>query len=391
MDTNLPPTSQPPTPQPVNEQISSLGINLPPQKEPKKVKTIIALLGLLLLVVTIPAAIFVVKQRQEIRKEAAPAVSPNQLSCARNGLPPAGYQNPAIEGYSGYSIKFWRKDGQTGDEVLYRCDYQTALQRADGNVNNIKCEDGYELQKSYRSIGCDGTSRETGCYTRSVADFIDPSYKGGKCQVIQVDLAGCDDWNPGPPSSGWQGGVAFVIAYNDECPEVTSTPTPTSELTSTPTPTGPTSSPTPTPTGATGTPTPTGPTPIPTPRITACFKECASDSDCDGGLSCLLRSGIKRCLNKTCEGEDDCTCNKSCWEVCGHDSECPTGLSCVQQGSFKRCINSACPTEQDCNCLAQPQATPTQVALPEVGITPPTWGIIAGGALLIITSLLLAL
>lgn len=103
------------------------------------------------------------------------------------------------------------------------------------------------------------------------------------------------------------------------------------------------------------TPTPSTaltPSPTPTPSSSTCWQQCDADDDCEGDLVCQETSGTKRCLNKKCETESDCTCNKNCWDVCGHDNECPSGLSCKQIDDTKRCVKSECDREQDCNCAA---------------------------------------
>lgn len=150
------------------------------------------------------------------------------------------------------------------------------------------------------------------------------------------------------------------VAAKGTIPGCGSTPTPTPTCSTTPTPT-PTLTTTPTPTGSL-TPTPTSetsPTPTPTREIHSCLYECGSDSDCDGGLRCLEKDGVKRCLNNDCTGENDCACNRSCWEVCGTSDECPSGLECKQIDDLKRCVKSSCDRERDCNCGAEPTPTPT--------------------------------
>jgi len=53
----------------VKKELSELGIS--PKGSSKKTKVILATLGVLLLIATLPAAVYLIKQRQEIRKEAA--------------------------------------------------------------------------------------------------------------------------------------------------------------------------------------------------------------------------------------------------------------------------------------------------------------------------------
>jgi len=170
--------------------------------------------------------------------------------------------------------------------------------------------------------------------------------------------------------------------------------------------------PTLTPTG-TLVPTPTltltpAPTATPTPLL-GCYRECESDDDCDGDtLRCQTVSGVKRCVNLSCPGENDCVCNVSCWGVCGQDSECPGDLDCQAIDSVSRCVNTDCERDQDCECAggATPTPTPgglatyppidsgptpTPVELPEAGISLPTIGAVVSGIILAIVSILLVL
>lgn len=168
-------------------------------------------------------------------------------------------------------------------------------------------------------------------------------------------------------------------------PPPTNTPTPTNQVTATPTLTG---QPTPT---LTITPTPTNPVATPTPLL-GCQQTCTTDSDCNGNLRCQTVGGVKKCVNPTCINENDCICNKACWEICGQDSECPSGMNCYSANGISRCVNPACKSSQNCSCSAATSTpTPTTEILPNVGISLPTVGILTGGAVLILFSLLLAI
>ncbi|MFZ3301591.1 MAG: LPXTG cell wall anchor domain-containing protein [Microgenomates group bacterium] len=101
---------------------------------------------------------------------------------------------------------------------------------------------------------------------------------------------------------------------NDQEPNPTPNPTPTVTPTTTPINT-PTSTPTPT-TTPTNSPTPTN-TPIPTPTPTgvpnSCNGTCGSNTNCQGGLFCLLGSGQTSgyCRNPECAQESDCNCKST--------------------------------------------------------------------------------
>lgn len=192
---------------------------------------------------------------------------------------------------------------------------------------------------------------------------------------------------------------------------VSPSPTPTGILTPTltpsPTPTGtvsPTLTPTVTPTGTlapTSTPTVAA---TPTPLL-GCYRECESDDDCGGTLRCQTISGVKRCLNLDCPGENDCICNVGCWKVCGQDRECADEQRCRSIDGTYRCVNPNCEREQDCECtvakgptltpiLTGPMPTgptPTPVELPEAGVSLPTIVVVVSGVILTIAAFLLAL
>jgi len=125
-------------------------------------------------------------------------------------------------------------------------------------------------------------------------------------------------------------------------------------------------SPTPTNTPPADEPTATPTLPNPTPG--ACFSECNSDDDCDGGNKCLTFQGTKRCLLEKCPAEVDCGCN-SCWEFCTNDWECPIDLKCLAyESGSRRCVKEGCPGTQDCSCT--PTATATPPPIPTNTLTP---------------------
>lgn len=62
----------------IKKELSELGV--PTGGGSKKTKVLLATLGVLFLLATLPAAVYLVKQRQEIRKEAAPGV-PGDMTC----------------------------------------------------------------------------------------------------------------------------------------------------------------------------------------------------------------------------------------------------------------------------------------------------------------------
>ena len=195
------------------------------------------------------------------------------------------------------------------------------------------------------------------------------------CERDQADLTDFND-------KSWGSSFFIRTAWEESCTQISPTPTPTPTITSTPTPT---------PTGSTSpTPTPTSPVANTTTPLLGCSQTCTTDSDCNGNLRCQTVGGVKKCVNPTCVDENDCICNKNCWEVCGQDSECSSSQNCRSISGIYRCVNPSCTQAQNCSCSAV-TPTPTTENLPNVGISLPTVGILTGGAVLILFSLLLAL
>jgi len=95
MPENLSQPTQEPTqpiqsPQPeIKEEITSLGI-IPPSGKSKKLQISLGILGLVFILASIPVAIYLVQQRQEIRKEAGDTC-PMDCGSIRNKKRGGGY------------------------------------------------------------------------------------------------------------------------------------------------------------------------------------------------------------------------------------------------------------------------------------------------------------
>ena len=294
----------------IKEQLSTLGIS--PKSNPAKPanKTAYLLIGLLLLLVSIPAGVFLVKQRQEIRKEAGtagPCFYPPQV------YQPAPYEYHLEDTHSPGNIDwvtFGIKDECTNVETL--TNLFGPLDNLGNNVyitqsgpyqygftfNRIMHIDGYDdaeiqagipalTEEQLHQIHLQGQDQQS----------IQDCDKNGRQVVFDLDNKiakpnGWTAWETGyyqfdlTPKFQCDGtlhqnseGAGFirVVAIEGPTPTPTPTSTPTGTLTPTPTPTStltptPTGTPTPTPTPTgTPTPTPTGtltPTPTPTPTGT---------------------------------------------------------------------------------------------------------------------------
>lgn len=123
------------------------------------------------------------------------------------------------------------------------------------------------------------------------------------CGVIQIDGTG-DNAGTYMSSCGCDNNDQEPNPTPNPTPAVTPTSTPVNTPTSTPM-TTPTNNPTPTNT-PTSTPTPTG---VPN----SCNGTCGSNTNCQGGLFCLLGSGQTSgyCRNPECAQEADCKCKST--------------------------------------------------------------------------------
>lgn len=120
------------------------------------------------------------------------------------------------------------------------------------------------------------------------------------CGILQID------------GGDYDGTYKSECGCNDGNQEPNSTPNPTPTITPTSTPVNtPTSTPTSTPT-TTPTNTPTS-TPTPTGVPNSCNGTCGSNTNCQGGLFCLLGSGQTSgyCRNPECAQEADCNCKST--------------------------------------------------------------------------------
>jgi len=395
----VPPVSPPPR--------SSFVMNF---NTPNKKMFLPTVLALALLLLSLPLAVVVVKQSQ----------APKKANCGEPGQPPCGSITVGCMAQCG------ALDIICGEGLECR-DYA-------GNRHcfNASCAINEQIGCVCRTPSCTPTP------TRAPYACGDKTCKGDEtccnpkvCDANKQCVTGTQFYcwgtsqcpNPGC-SDDYQcqeHEIPTFPPFPTPTPRPTATPTPTPTRTPTPTPTRtptptPTRTPSPTPT-RTPTPTPAlSPTPthIPTPTPTAppaptptpllgCYAGCGSDNDCGAAFRCQTVSGVKRCVNITCPGESDCICNKGCWEVCGQDRECPENLRCRSIDGTYRCVNTSCDREQDCDCagptpiptrpaVPTPSGpTPTPIELPPAGISLPTIGAVAGGIILTIVAVLLAL
>lgn len=227
-------------------------------------KTLIILAATLLILITIPIAIILVLQRQEVRKKAEG--TNDKIICVVNG-----------DRYNSDSIRVINNtSSQTNHQVKRR------FCRLDPPAPTPKPQ--LPLQFGYECNGYDDPG--AGDQNQTVNANSDRTFTINipNCMIGQLDITGCECSDLNCTQTKWEGGLAYTMQanitnYNEEtgtCPQITPTITPTVPITPptgtpTRTPTPPvtgtrTPTPTSTPTG-TLTPTPTNPpgsTPTPT-------------------------------------------------------------------------------------------------------------------------------
>ena len=336
-------------------------------------QTIFTLLGLLVIIASIPMAVILVKQRQEIRKEAreccGECLSMGKLKECRTYDPscctPAPAPAPAPSGNScggaggnccattfGGCPSGCALVGNTYDcTPCCKCpaDWVNCAAPASAPAP-AKCSDCSATCGNFTEAGCGlGGCGPCEMYkTRSCPQC--PNCETAKCdpQRLTCCPGGAPSSGDGGASTGGTGGSASAPAWGLWLTRVDcQAPTPTVTVTPTPTPT------------TTTTPTPTPTTPV------SCNETCSTDSQCNNNLICS--SG--RCRNRDCIDETDCSC----------PGPTPTPTATSTPG----------PTTTPATVV---QATPTPVVeLPQAGFALPTFGAIIGGLLLIAISLIFIL
>jgi hypothetical protein len=308
----IPETPPPPSAEsfivPPNDPISSENTVVPPNNETKekpkpikKKKRGILIAGLVLLILTLPVAIYYITQSPqfaEIRSRATttgtyPNSCPNTDSSCQVG---------------GSNYREWLPN----HVICGTCtDGDNVCGTWEGEPGVIK------------SACCLGSCTVTGSqYPWTFEDYCLSTHTSNReaCYHSATDCARVHPCNTtGTPTS---------TGNPNNTPTHTSTPTGTVTIT-------PTDTDTSTPTGTdTNTPTPTN-TPT-TPIPGACDASCGSDSECESGLNCLTVTGVKRCRRAACSDHLDCSCPSTAT---------PT-VYATTTSSYASLISTATPTAQ---------------------------------------------
>ena len=322
-------------------------------------QTLFTLLGILVIVASIPVAVFLVNQRQEIRKEAAD-------SC--------GSWCASKVGHADYPWCICNRDRAP------RSDFERVASTSTSDPCN-PCE-AYREKSSPQSTATPVPSTSCGSWCASKvghADFpwcicnADRSPQSGYTETARTTTDDCtrscvaySSSTGGTAQGSGRYPVWGLYQTGRTCSIKTPTPTPTQPDTPTPTPTQPTSTPTPT--------TPLTPTPTPTTTV-GCNQDCNTDSNCSNDLIC----SSDHCRNEDCPEEEDCNCPEP--------TSTPTPIVTVTPTPTGTVTITNTPTPTTTTIT---ESTPS-AELPEAGFTLPTFGAVIGGILLILVSLVFIL
>lgn len=221
---NYPPSSPnpEPAPMPVPPPATTMPVQpptmpippIPESKPPKTKKIALIALSLFFILATLPAAILLTKQRQDVRKQAA---TDTTLTCRTwSGGNYSTYPNwfDALNRANAVIYKIHYEGDVTeiiGWKHVYKCDYSKVVQKY--GPDNLACRDedadAYIAPKQSEAI----YNATGGNYTPELSEMIVSSHYDGQCQVIQVDVTPCGDGQP-----------FYQIYANDQCPATTPTP-----------------------------------------------------------------------------------------------------------------------------------------------------------------------
>jgi len=248
-------------------------------------KTIL-LVGLVLLIITLPVAIYFITQRQQLADTRSKAAGcqcfPNEVSCDSAGM-------NSTSGSCSLGTK-------TGHCCLSKITDQivvTTTKPKPTSTPTTKPASGGGTgggTSGGTPAGRTATNSFAGCgYLEkpplSGLKPCDSSTCGGDCGVFTYD---CGQWcfDKACGGSGCQA-IAAKDAADAAAAAAAATPEPTA-------PPSPTAVPTAAPTSA--------------PNSSLCDASCTTDSNCASGLTCSSVDGINRCRNASCPAESTCTC-----------------------------------------------------------------------------------
>ncbi|MFZ2025439.1 MAG: hypothetical protein WAV51_04095 [Microgenomates group bacterium] len=244
----------------------------PAKKKVSGGKTIL-LVGLVLLIITLPVAIYYITQQQQLADTRSRASGATGNQCSKGDT---RCQTNANGTNTGYICKCVNVTDSTGADVMqWGC-----------GSRSDSCPTG----TSNTSGSTAGTRTTPYGYAGGCGYIQKPPLSGNKpcneetcgmnCGVFTGDCGNlCFDQSCAAAGCASGGGVGA----KEE--------TATAEATATPEPT------------ATQTPAPTS-----APNSATCDASCSSDNNCASGLTCSSVDGINRCRNASCPAESTCNC-----------------------------------------------------------------------------------
>jgi hypothetical protein len=195
----------------IEKELSEIGIS--PKHASKKTKIVMAALGVLLLIATLPAAVYLVQQRQEIRKEAAylPGCTTNcdiEIGPGKYGFVTAGYGMRDVktatiqvtlpsntEGYEAYAI--WSGESHQGSP-----NYNDTSIKVNGH--DVDATRTFQVTNTYYN-------------TSQIANVgkIQNSDVKGKTGTLSFNVGGLDNLNSDDKPGGGHG-IGIIVIYNGE-------------------------------------------------------------------------------------------------------------------------------------------------------------------------------
>lgn len=267
------------------------GVSVSPSKPAgKSSKLILGVLILAFLLIAIPLTIFLVKQRQEIRKKAV--MHKGMYGCGLR-VNPVKEEPPTKENNGTYSVTFRIFNVDNPDNSWEFEFLKCVCPEGKGETGGVclKCERSEEtiflkkVKPGYENVGDESA-------VERVISVKQPS--GELCGSFQIDVNIIGGPGNCYEREGHYGPVWGLWVTNIDCG---GQPTPTTVTTLTPT--------------MPITPTLTPPiiTATPTPFKTGCYNQCDSDINCTDSLACQeRRAGVKLCVNPNCPNEPNCWC-----------------------------------------------------------------------------------
>jgi len=302
----------------IKKELSELGI--PPEGRGKKTKVILAALGVLLLAATLPVAVYLVKQRQEIRKQAyvgqicqTDADCDGQCEVCQNGK--CETKTCGGDQCLGWGTCTCKSECSVSGDGYICCNGDWVSQ-GQGCADCEEPSPSPSPSPSPGQVTCAagswGVSATNNSNSQACGDYFKGKCRGDySCFCGGAPTSFClgpgESMNKGLDISGlcgsWQTDITIGDCHASDhgceyCEEASPSPSPSPSPSSSPKP--------------------------------GCYNTCAINNDCQGDLVC--QGSI--CVNADCPDESDCTCEAQCeyCKVFDEDWNEITDLSTIEVG-----------------------------------------------------------